>query len=244
MDKGIFVKSEEGVPQGGPLSPLLANIILNELDQRLGEWSYKFVRYADDIMIFTKSRRAAQRQYERVSKFLESKLKLAINKEKTKIAKLSQVKYLGYTFYKIKGECRLRAHPKSIKKLKDKLREVTGRSNGISIEGRKIKLNQIVRGWVQYFKLADMKSIMKTIDEWLRRRIRMITWKRWKKVRTKFGNLRKLGVAKEKAWEWANTRKGYWRIANSWILATTLTNARFEREGYLSFQKYYLQVRV
>jgi len=244
MDKGMFIRSDEGVPQGGPLSPLLANIILNELDQKLDEWGYRYVRYADDLMIFTKSKRATQRQYERVSKFIEGKLKLKINKEKTKISRLREVKYLGYTFYNGKGGCRFRVHPKSIKKLKDKIRLVTGRSNGMSIEVRKTKLNQIIRGWVQYFKLADMKTIMQSIDEWLRRRIRMITWKSWKKVKTKFVNLQKLGVAREKAWEWANTRKSYWHTANSWILTTTLTNARFEKQGYLSFLKYYLEVRV
>ncbi len=244
MDNGMFIKSDTGVPQGGPISPLLANIMLNELDQSLDEWGYRFVRYADDLMIFTKSKRAGQRQFQRVSKFIEGKLKLKINKEKTTITRLTQVKYLGYSFYRIKGKCRLRVHPKSIIKLKDKLRLVTGRSNGMSIEGRKTKLNQIIRGWVQYFKLADMKTVMQSIDEWLRRRIRMITWKRWKKVKTKFENLKKLGVAKEKAWEWANTRKSYWHTANSWILATTLTNARFEKQGYLSLLKYYLEVRV
>jgi RNA-directed DNA polymerase len=244
MDRGMFIKSDVGVPQGGPISPLLANIMLNELDQSLDEWGYRFVRYADDLMIFTKSKRAGQRQFQRVSKFIEGKLKLKINKEKTTITRLNQVKYLGYGFYRIKGKCRFRVHPKSITKLKDKLRVATGRSNGMSIEGRKTKLNQIIRGWVQYFKLADMKTVMQSIDEWLRRRIRMITWKRWKKVKTKFENLKKLGVAKEKAWEWANTRKSYWHTANSWILATTLTNARFEKQGYLSLLKYYLEVRV
>ncbi|MCQ6963905.1 DNA polymerase [Methanolobus chelungpuianus] len=244
MNKGMFIKSKQGVPQGGPISPLLANIMLNELDQELEKWGYRFVRYCDDLMIFTKSKRAAQRQYKRVIKFIEGKLKLKVNKDKTNISKLVQVKYLGYSFYRIKGKCRFRVHPKSIKKLKDKIRQVTGRSNGMSIEGRKTKLNQIIRGWVQYFKLADMKGIMKTIDQWLRRRIRMITWKRWKKVRTKFENLQKLGVARERAWEWANTRKGYWHVANSWILDTTLTNARFKKQGYLSFLKYYLEVRV
>ena len=244
MDRGMFIKSEEGVPQGGPISPLLANIILNELDQELDKWGYRYVRYADDVLIFTKSRRAGQRQCKRASKFIEGKLKLKINNEKTTITRLNQVKYLGYAFYRVKGKCRFRVHAKSIDKLKDKLRAVTGRSNGMSIEGRKRKLNQIIRGWVQYFKLADMKSIMKSIDEWLRRRIRMITWKRWKKVKTKFENLQKLGVARGKAWEWANTRKGYWHIANSHILNITLTNARFEQQGYLSFLKYYLEVRV
>lgn len=244
MDNGMFIKGDEGVPQGGPLSPLLANIMLNELDQKLDKWGYLYVRYADDLLIFAKSKRAAKRQYERASKYIEGKLKLQINREKTQISKLSQIKYLGYAFYKYGGKCRFRVHPKSIKRLKDKLRAVTSRSNGMSIEGRKIKLNQIIRGWVQYFKLADMKSIMQEIDEWLRRRIRMITWKRWKKVKTRFENLQKLGVAKGKAWEWANTRKGYWHTANSWILATTLTNVRFEKQGYLSFYKYYLEVRV
>ncbi len=244
MDRGMFIKSDEGVPQGGPLSPLLANIMLNELDQKLDEWGYLYVRYADDLLIFTKSKRAAERQYERTSKYIEGKLKLKINKEKTQISKLSQIKYLGYSFYKYRGKCRFRVHPKSIKRLKDKLRTVTGRSNGMSIEGRKIKLNQIIRGWVQYFKLADMKGIMQDIDEWLRRRIRMITWKRWKKVKTKFENLQKLGVARGKAWEWANTRKSYWHVAGSWILDTTLTKARFGKQGYLSFLKYYLEVRV
>ena len=244
MDRGMFIKSDVGVPQGGPISPLLANIMLNELDQRLDEWGYRFVRYADDLMIFTKSKRAGQRQFQRVSKFIEGKLKLKINKEKTTITRLNQVKYLGYGFYRIKGKCRFRVHPKSITKLKDKLRVATGRSNGMSIEGRKTKLNQIIRGWVQYFKLADMKTVMQSIDEWLRRRIRMITWKRWKKVKTKFENLQKLGVAKDKAWEWANTRKSYWHTANSWILSTTLTNARFVKQGYLSLLMYYLEVRV
>ncbi len=244
MDRGMFMKSDVGVPQGGPISPLLANIMLNELDQSLDKWGYRFVRYADDLMIFTKSKRAGQRQFQGVSKFIEGKLKLKINKEKTTITRLNQVKYLGYGFYRIKGKCRFRVHPKSITKLKDKLRAATGRSNGMSIEGRKTKLNQIIRGWVQYFKLADMKTVMQSTDEWLRRRIRMITWKRWKKVKTKFENLQKLGVAKGKAWEWANTRKSYWHTANSWIIATTLTNARFEKQGYLSLLKYYLEVRV
>jgi group II intron reverse transcriptase/maturase len=244
MSGGMFVKNETGINQGGPISPLLANVVLNELDQKLDEWGYLYVRYADDLLIFTRSKRAAKRQYEKASKYIEGKLKLKINREKTQISKLNRIKFLGYTFYQYKGECRFRVHPKSIKRLKNKLKDVTSRSNGMSIEGRKIKLNQIIRGWVQYFKLADMKTIMRDIDEWLRRRIRMITWKRWKKVKTKFENLQKLGVAKWKAWEWANTRKSYWHTANSWILATTLTNARFEKQGYLSFYKYYLEVRV
>ncbi|WP_416198581.1 MAG: hypothetical protein ACFWUA_02405 [Sporanaerobacter sp.] len=183
--------AQHGQQLGGE-SPLLANIMLNELDQKLEEWGYLYVRYADDLLIFTKSKRAAERQYERASKHIEGKLKLKINKEKTQISKLSQIKYLGYSFYKYRGKCRFRIHPKSIKRLKDKLRTVTGRSNRMSIEGRKLKINQIIRGWVQYFKLADMKGIMQDIDEWLRRRIRMITWKRWKRLKQKVKTFRNL----------------------------------------------------
>ncbi|CDX03738.1 RNA-directed DNA polymerase (Reverse transcriptase) [Desulfitobacterium hafniense] len=129
----------------------------------------------------------------------------------------------------------MRIHPKSIQKLKDKIREATGRSNGMGIEERRTKLNQIVRGWISYFKLADAKNLLAKLDEWLRSRIRMVTWKRWKKIRTRFENLKKAGISKEQAWQWANTRKGYWRTAHSPILTKALSNERFKRVGYLSF---------
>lgn len=144
----------------------------------------------------------------------------------------------------IQGEARLRVHPKSVQKLKDKVRQVTGRSNGMGIDERRARLNQLIRGWVNYFKLADMKNLMQQLDEWARRRIRMVTWKRWKKVRARFENLKRLGVSAEQAWMWANTRKGYWRIANSPILKLTLSNERFRRMGYLSFSDYYSRVKA
>ncbi len=153
-------------------------------------------------------------------------------------------KFLGYAFYVYKGEGRLKVHPKSIRKLKDKIREITGRSNGMGIKARKTRLNQIIRGWANYFKLADMKQLMQTLDEWLRSRIRMITWKRWKKVKTRFKNLKSLGVDEERAWMWANTRKGYWRTAHSPILTRTLFIERFKRAGYFSFADYYSEVRL
>ena len=152
---------------------------------------------------------------------------------------LRKVKFLGYGFYVHKGEARLRVHPKSIQKLKDKVREVTGRSNGMGIEARKARINQVIRGWVNYFKLADMKNLLLGMDEWTRSRIRMVTWKQWKRVRTRFTNLKKAGVAKEQAWMWANTRKGYWRTAHSPILLRVLTIERFKRAGYLSFMECY-----
>ncbi|MDD3880382.1 MAG: group II intron maturase-specific domain-containing protein [Syntrophomonas sp.] len=152
---------------------------------------------------------------------------------------MNKVKYLGYSFYTHKGEGRLRIHPKSVQKFKDKIREVTGRSNGMGIEARKVRLNQVVRGWMNYFKLADAKNLIQGLDEWIRSRIRMVTWKRWKRVRTRFENLKRAGIKEKQAWMWANTRKGYWRTAHSPILLRVLYNERFKRAGYLSLTECY-----
>ena len=244
MDGGMFEESPEGVPQGGPLSPLLGNIMLNECDHELERRGHRFVRYADDLMIFCRSKKAAERTMEHIVPYIEKKLFLKVNREKTQVAYIGRVKYLGYGFYIYKGEGRFRVHPKSIRKLKDKIRDVTGRSNGMGIEERKTRLNQIIRGWVNHFRLADMKNLLKEKDEWTRSRIRMITWKRWKRVRTRFKNLKRVGLDEERAWMWANTRKGYWRTAHSPILTRVLSNERFKRAGYLSFLEYYLRTSV
>ncbi len=244
MVGGSFEDSLEGVPQGGPLSPLLGNIMLNECDQVLERRGHQFVRYADDMMIFCKSKKAAQRTLSNIIPYLEGKLFLRVNQEKTQVAYVNRVKFLGYGFYVFRGEGRLRVHPKSLQKLKEKLRAVTRRSNGVGVEERKRRLNSIIRGWVNYFRLADMKTLLKSLDRWVRARIRMVTWKRWKKIKTRFDNLRRLGASKDQAWQWANTRKGYWRTANSPILSTTLSNERFKRTGYISFQEYFLQRKV
>lgn len=240
----LFEESPEGVPQGGPLSPLLGNVMLNECDHELNRRGHQFVRYADDLMIFCKSRKAAQRTLDSTTKYLEEKLYLKVNREKTQVANISKVKFLGYAFYIYKGEGRLRVHPESIRKLKDNLREVTGRSNGMGILRRKERLNQIVRGWVDYFKLADMKSLLETLDQWLRRRIRMVTWKRWKKVKTRYHNLKRLGIDESRAWQWANTRLGYWRVAGSWILTRAIQNNMLEKAGYLTLSGRYQACRV
>ena len=221
------------------MSPLLGNIVLNECDHELERREHRFVRYADDMMIFCKSKKAAQRTLEHILPYIERKLFLRVNREKTQVANIRQVKYLGYSFYAYKGEGRLRVHPKSIRRLKDKIREVTGRSNGMGVEQRKTRINQVIRGWVNYFKLADMKYLLKELDEWTRSRIRTVTWKRWKKIRTRFENLKRAGLGKEQAWMWANTRKGYWRTAHSPILSRVLSNERFKRAGYLSFLECY-----
>ena len=239
----IKVKSDKGVPQGGPLSPLLANIYLNEADQELEKWGYKFVRYADDMLIFARNRKAAERYYKRVKKLLEGKLKLKVNEEKTSIRKLSQTKYLGYGFYHNNGT-QLKVHKESLKKLTAKLKAVTSRSNALGYRQIRIKINQIIRGWIQYFKLANMRNHLQKLDEWLRRRIRMCAWKSWKKIKTKFTNLVKLGTTKYQAWQWANTRKSYWRIAKSPVLNRALNNKRIAERGYISLVSYYNKVHI
>lgn len=240
---GRFEKTAEGVPQGGPLSPLLGNIMLHELDKELERRGYKFARYADDMLILSKSKRGAERSLASISKFIEGKLYLKVNKEKSCVACLREVKFLGYSFYKSKNEGRLRVHQRSVEKLKTRIRELTSRSNGWSNERRKAALKQYITGWVNYFKLADMKSLLMRIDEWYRRRIRMVIWKQWKRIKTKYENLIKLGVTKSKAFEWCNTRKGYWHIAGSFILNTTVTTDRLRRSGYVFLTDYYQKVQ-
>jgi len=239
-----FEETEVGTPQGGPLSPLLSNIYLNELDRELRRRDHKFVRYADDLMIFVKSRKAAKRTLRKIVPFIEEKLFLKLNKNKTVVSNVKGVKFLGYTFYVYKGEGRFRIHSKSIAKTKKRVKELTNRSNGKGYEQRRQKLNSYIRGWVNYFKLADITNFLKMFDQYYRRRIRMVYWKSWKKLRTKFRYLRKLGLGESKAWEYANTRKGYWRIACSPILNRTLTTQKLKEFGYLFFYDYYLKVTV
>ena len=228
-----------GVPQGSPLSPLLGNIMLNELDKELTQRGHKFVRYADDILILCKSQRAAERTLRSTADYIEKKLLLRVNREKSGVRSITQVKFLGYSFYNRAGECRFRVHPQSWLRLKTRIRQITSRSNGKGDAWRKQTLLYYIRGWTNYFRMADMKSHLQKIDEWLRRRLRMCIWKQWKRIKTKFANLQKLGLTRQKSWEYANTRKGYWHIANSWILSTTITNDRLKRAGYIPFSDYY-----
>ena len=156
---------------------LLSNIMLNELDKELEYRGHRFVRYADDCMIFCKSKKSAERTLEKLLPFIEGKLFLKVNRKKTKVAHISKVKYLGYSFYRYKGKCRFRVHPKSVTKMKDKIRALTDRNNGMSNAVREEKYQQYVRGWIEYFRLADMRGLLKTTDEWARRRIRAVYWK-------------------------------------------------------------------
>ena len=239
MDEGKVTTPTIGTPQGGPVSPVLANILLNELDKELDKRGHHFVRYADDMMIMCKSQRAAQRTYESITKFIEKKLFLNINKDKTKICHLSEdVKFLGYTFIKrqLKNDETTKwhasVHRKSLAKLKVKIKELTDRRCPKGWSTTKTELNTVLRGWFNYFRLGIRKSLVTTVDGWTRRRIRQMYWKTWKKISTRIKELEKLGINKDKAYQWSNSSKSYWRIAGSFILCRALTNKTIKEKGW------------
>ena len=236
---GVSVTSAEGTPQGGPLSPLLANIMLDELDKELEKRRHKFCRYADDNNVYVKSKRAGIRVMESMIKLIENKLKLKVNKDKSAVDFVSKRKFLGFSFYFAKGGAEIRIHEKSIKRFKDKIKFYTNRNIGISMESRLKKLNQIMRGWINYYGIANAVAKLKELDKWIRRRLRACIWKQWKKISTRHRNLVKLGINKYKAWEYANTRKGYWRISKSPILSKSLNNKYLESLGFVSLTQTY-----
>ncbi|CAH1226518.1 hypothetical protein PAECIP111893_05343 [Paenibacillus plantiphilus] len=244
INKGKFEETELGLVQGGNISPLCSNIMLNELDRELERRGIRFVRYADDMLLFAKTKRSAQRMLNHVLPYIEGKLRLKVNREKTVVAYIGKVKFLGYGFYPSKDGIKLRTHSKSISKMKARIKELTARSNGLGYELLKSKLKPYITGWVNYFHLADMKKLLRVTDEWLRRRIRMVIWKQWKRVRTRYSMLRKLGHDHNTAYKFACTRKGYWRIAKSHILSTTVTNARLKQAGYTFFSEHYKTVQT
>lgn len=234
MMNGVKVKSEEGTPQGGPLSPLLANIMLDDLDKELEKRGHKACRYADDCNIYVKSRKAGERVMEGISHFIEDVLKLKINRKKSAVDKPGRRKFLGFSFYKYKGEVRNYIPQNPIQRFKTKVKEITARSSGVDMETRRQRLNRLITGWVNYYRIADMLKLAKELDGWIRRRIRMCYWKQWKKIGARYDNLVKLRTPNRKALEYANTRKGCWRIAGSYVLDKALTNQYLEDEGFIS----------
>ena len=243
MEDGGFHATTEGVPQGGPLSPLCGNVMLNELDKELERRGHKYVRYADDCLILCKSRKSAERTMENIVPFITGKVFLKVNLQKTTVSHVSKIKYLGYGFYRHKGKCRMRIHPKSVAKMKNRIRELTTRGNKWSNQEREEKLRSYARGWINYYRYADMKSLMEQTDEWLRHRIRAVYWKQWKKVRTRYKMLRALHLPEWKVHEMANCRKGVWRAAG--MLNSALTKRIIvDRLGYPDMAAHYLKVRV
>ena len=241
MENGIHVKTEEGSPQGGPLSPLLANVYLNEFDQEMAKRGVPVVRYADDIVVLARSQRAAERLLESSRRYLEGKLKLKMNREKSRVVSVYSIrnfKFLGFALGRGKDGVYIRTHVKSLKKAKQKLKELTSRSQGRNVRVVMDHVKKFIRGWLGYFGIASMKTTMQRWDEWLRRRFRMYIWKQWKVPKARIKNLTKLGIPRWKARQWGYV-KGYWRVAGSPVLTRTITNERLARAGYYSISDRY-----
>ena len=242
MENGLRVNTEEGSPQGGPLSPLRANIYLNEYDQEMERRGVPVIRYADDIVILSKSKRAAERLLETTQRYLEGKLKLKMNVEKSKVVSVFSIrnfKFLGFALGKGRKGVYVRAHAKSLKKAKAKLKELTSRSQGRNVRVVMQKVKVYIRGWLGYFRIASMKITTGDWDGWLRRRLRCYIWKQWKNPRTRVKNLVKLGMPQWQAYRNGNSRKGYWAVAGSGILKKTITDKRLAAAGYFEIQSYY-----
>lgn len=243
MENGLVSPNTEGTPQGGPLSPLLSNIVLDELDKELEKRGLSFVRYADDCNIYVRSKRAGERVMESITSFIEKKLKLKVNKDKSAVDRPWRRKFLGFTFSNHLKQPKIRISKQSIQRMKQRVRELTSRKQSINMKDRLEKLNLYLVGWLGYYQLAETPTVFKEIDSWIRRRLRMIRWKEWKKIKTKQKNLTKLGIHKVKAWEWANSRLGYWRIAKSPILDRALDNHYWSKQGLKSLWLRYQTMR-
>lgn len=239
MEDGLVSQRIEGTPQGSPLSPLLSNIMLHELDKELEERGHSFVRYADDGSIYVKSEKSAHRVLESVTEFIERKLKLKVNREKTQISRPVQSTLLGFSFYRNAGEWKVRISSKALDRVKEKLKSKTKRKDPSNASEKIKKMEAMIRGWVNYFSIAEAKSAMKQLDQMVRIRLRIGIWKQWKRPKTKISNLVSLGVNQRKAYQWGNSSLGYCRIAHSPTLSTTLNNEYFQRKGYVGFYNYY-----
>lgn len=244
---GILTKRRKGVPQGSPLSPLLSNIILHELDKELEKQGLRYVRYADDFSIYCKSHQTARKAGNNIFLFLKNKLKLPINREKSGIRKPVTFEILGFRFVPTyikgeKGKYQLVASDKSWKRLKQNLKSITRKTAPTSFSERVRKLTEVQRGWVNYFRMASIHGKLKDLDSWVRNRLRYCIWKDWKKPERKRKNLIRLGVDYNHAYSWSRTRMGGWAAAQSPILVTTITLKRLAKRGYNSMLDYYLKV--
>jgi RNA-directed DNA polymerase len=226
MENGLVSPMEEGTPQGGPLSPLLSNIVLDELDRELEGRGHRFVRYADDCNIYVRSRRAGQRVMESITEFITIRLKLKVNSEKSAVGRPWERKFLSFSFTSNR-EPRRRIAPQAVKRFKERVRELTRRTRGVSVEQMVKQLTVYLRGWREYFGFCQTSSVLRSFDEWLRRRLRATAWKQWKQGRTRFAELRRRGVGKDLAAKTAGSAHGPWRLANSPALSIALPNSYF-----------------
>ena len=237
--EGTFEETRIGTPQGGNLSPLLANIYLNEFDKELESRGLRFTRYADDCVIYVRSEAAAKRVMKSVTRWLEEKLRVQVNVTKTKVCRPNGTKYLGFSFYNRNGKWRPKPHLKSVQKFKEKLHGYSKRSWSVSMDYRISKLNPVIRGWINYFRICDMKTLMKKMDRWLRVRIRMCIWKQWKTPRNREKALMKLGFPRWGAHRYANSRKGCMAIAMSRIMTRAVPKRILDLKGLLSLTDHY-----
>ena len=245
MDKGVIKPTKVGTPQGGNLSPLLSNIMLNELDKELTVRGLNFVRYADDCIILVKSEKAANRVLNSITKFIEKKLGLKVNAEKSKVTRPTQTKYLGFSFWSTKGgKWKPKPHIKSYQKLKRKLKQLTDRSLSICLDNRIKQINYVVRGWVNYFRIANMKQSITDIDKHLRTRIRVIIWKQWKKITRREKALVQLGVEPTLAHNVACTRKGYYQICRTTYVQFAINIDRLRKRGLVFLLDQYSKVHI
>jgi group II intron reverse transcriptase/maturase len=243
MVNGVVMETEEGTPQGGPLSPLLSNIMLDDLDKELEKRGHKFVRYADDCNIYVKTQRAGERVMESVREFLEKKLKLKVNPKKSKVDKAQRVKFLGFSFYKHKGEMLIRVAGWSLERFREKLRRLTKRTRSGKLEEIIREINTYTVGWIGYYRQANTPSVYEGLDGWIRRRLRQMIWKRWKRGTTRYRELVKLGVPKRWAQEGAGGTSP-WRMAASPVINQGLSNGYFRNLGLKSIKVRYQELRI
>jgi group II intron reverse transcriptase/maturase len=243
MVNGVVLDTEEGTPQGGPLSPLLSNIMLDDLDKELEKRGHRFVRYADDCNIYVKTQRAGERVMASVQAFLEQKLKLKVNPKKSKVDRATRVKFLGFSFYKRKGEVLTRVAARSLERFREKLRRLTKRTRSGKLEVIIQEINQYTLGWIGYFRQANTPSVYEELDQWIRRRLRQMVWKRWKRGTTRYRELVKLGVPKSRAALGA-VGKSPWHMAKSPVVNEALSNTYWRNLGLKSLKGRYLELRL
>jgi len=240
LSNGVVVSNDEGTPQGGPLSPLLANILLDDFDKELEKRGHRFVRYAADCNIYVGSRRSGERVRHSLTHYLQDGLRLRVNESKSAVDRPWRRKFLGFSML---SDRRLRLAPQTVQKVKDKIRSLTQRSAATSMAERIRALNQYLRGWLGYFALAETPRAFERLDRWLRSRLRMCQWKNWKRVRTRVRELRALGLHESEVWQAAGSRKQYWRIAHSPSLHKAMSLAYWQEQGQLSLAATYQQIR-
>lgn len=246
MEKGVIQETKKGTPQGGNLSPLLSNIMLNELDKELESRGLNFVRYADDCLIMVRSEKAANRVMESITTFITKKLGLKVNMEKSKVAKPNEIKYLGFGFYKKfnQNQWRPKPHIKTVEKFIYKINCILRRNKGISLDERLKELKYLIVGWVNNFRIGDMKSFLRDLDSKIRRKLRAIIWKQWKVIKKRYKSLRKLGISHRDAYVTSNSRKGYYHIAHTRVLEQAITKERLNKRGLVNALDHYLRVHI